>query len=295
VVGGATAVRVNAGGGRRLDVRVSGPEGAAAVVHHHGTPGACVQMRVTQAIASKHGLRLITMSRPGYGDSDRSPRRSVADVVADVGAVLDQLGVEKCICAGWSGGGPHALACGAGLADRVAGVLVIAGAGPYGAEGLDFLAGMGEQNIEEFGLAIEGEARLRPYLEKEREPLLNATAGDLITAWSTLLPPVDRAALTAEYGEDVAAQLRESVRTGVDGWVDDDLAFVKPWGFALEDVRCPVVLCQGRADLMVPYAHGEWLSRHLPNVTPHLDPVEGHMSWNLRLDGIFEELIAAAF
>lgn len=291
MVGDATPVRVTAGDGRRLDVRVSGPEGAIPVVHHHGTPGACVQTRVTQAATSKHGLRLITMSRPGYGDSDRNAGRCVADVVADVEAVLDELGAERCICAGWSGGGPHALACGAGLPDRVAGVLVVAGAGPYGAGGLDFLAGMGEQNIEEFGLAIEGEARLRPFLEKERELLINASADDVIAAWSTLLPPVDRAALTAEYGEDVAAQLRESVRTGVDGWVDDDLAFVKPWGFELEDVRCPVVLCQGRADLMVPYAHGEWLSRHLPNVTPHLDPVEGHMSWNLRLDGIFEELL----
>lgn len=58
VVGGATAVRVTAGGGRRLDVRVSGPKGAAAVVHHHGTPGACVQMRSTKAAVSKHGLRL---------------------------------------------------------------------------------------------------------------------------------------------------------------------------------------------------------------------------------------------
>jgi pimeloyl-ACP methyl ester carboxylesterase len=293
-VGGGTPVRVTVGGGRRLDVRVSGPEGGAGLVHHHGTPGACVQMRTTQAVASKHGLRLITMSRPGYGDSDRNPGRRVADVVADVAAVLDELEVERCVCAGWSGGGPHALACGAVLPDRVAGVLVVAGVGPYGADGLDFVAGMGAQNIEEFGLALEGESRLRPYLEKEREPLLNARPEDVIAAWSTLLPPVDRAALTAEYGEDVAAQLRESVRTGIDGWVDDDLAFVKPWGFELEDVRCPVVLCQGRADLMVPYAHGEWLARRLPRVTPHLDPVEGHMSWNLRLDGIFEELLVQA-
>src|SRR5690348_14543472 len=173
-------MRVTAAGGRRLDVRVSGPDGAPAVVHHHGTPGACVQVRATQAVTAKHGFRLITMSRPGYGDSDRNAGRRVADVVADVAAVLDHLGVERCICAGWSGGGPHALACGAGLPDRVAGVLVVAGAGPYGADGLDFVAGMGEQNIEEFGLAVEGEARLRPYLEKEREPLLKASADDLI-------------------------------------------------------------------------------------------------------------------
>lgn len=280
--------------GRSLDVRVSGPEDGVPLIHHHGTPGSVVQMRHTQRLASRHRLRLVTMSRAGYGESDRHAGRSVADVVADVEQVLDGLGAERCVVAGWSGGGPHALACGAGLPERVAGVMVVAGVAQYAAEGLDFLAGMGEQNIEEFGLALEGETSLRPYLDREGEALKDVDAAGIIEAWSTLLPAVDRAALTDEYGEDVAALLREAVRNGVDGWVDDDLAFVKPWGFALGDVRCPVVLCQGRADLMVPYAHGEWLAARLPVVSAHLDPRHGHMSWNLALDAVFEELLDRA-
>jgi len=236
----------------------------------------------------------VTMSRAGYGASDRHAGRRVVDVVADVAAVLDDLGARRCLVAGWSGGGPHALAAAAGLPGRVAGVMLVAGVAPYRAAGLDFLAGMGEQNIEEFGLAVEGEAKLRPYLERERQTMRGATAKDIVSAWSTLLPQVDRAALTDEYGEDIAAQMGEALRNGVDGWLDDDLAFVQPWGFELEDVRCPVVLCQGRADLMVPYAHGLWLAEHLPDVRPHLDPVEGHMSWNLKLDGVLAELVAAA-
>lgn len=277
--------------GRNLDVRASGPADGIPLLHHHGTPGSAVQLRVTQRLASRLGLRLVTMSRAGYGASGRSPGRRVVDAAGDVAAVLDHLDIDRCVVAGWSGGGPHALACGAGLPDRVAAVLLVAGVGPYRADGLDFLAGMGEQNVEEFGLAVAGEKRLRPYLEKEAEALKSAAARDIIAAWSTLLPDVDRAALTAEYGEDIAAQMHEAVRNGVDGWLDDDLAFVEPWGFELADVRCPVVLCQGRADLMVPYAHGEWLASRLPNVTAHLDPVEGHMSWNLKLDAIFAELI----
>ena len=150
--------------GRNLDVRTSGPADGIPLLHHHGTPGSAVQLRVTQRLASRLGLRLVTMSRAGYGASGRSPGRRVVDAAGDVAAVLDHLDIDRCVVAGWSGGGPHALACGAGLPDRVAAVLLVAGVGPYRADGLDFLAGMGEQNVEEFGLAVAGEKRLRPYL-----------------------------------------------------------------------------------------------------------------------------------
>jgi pimeloyl-ACP methyl ester carboxylesterase len=290
----ATSTSVALRDGRRLDVCVTGHDGDVALVQHHGTPGSWIQIRSMQRAAVRHGMRLVTMSRAGYGASDRHAGRRVADVVTDVADVLDHLGIERCFVGGWSGGGPHALATAAGLPGRVAGALVIAGVGPYRASHLDFLAGMGQQNIEEFGLAVEGEARLRPYLEREGATLNEATAQDIIAAWSTLLPEVDRAALTDEYGEDIAYQMHEAVRTGVDGWLDDDLAFVQPWGFELADVRCPVVLCQGRADLMVPAAHAEWLAERLPDVRAHLDPNHGHMSWNLDLDRVLDELVETA-
>ena len=290
----ASPARIALRDGRRLDLCVTGPDDGLALVHHHGTPGSWTQIRAMVRATARNGMRLITMSRAGYGRSDRRAGRQVADVVNDVADVLDHLGVERCVVAGWSGGGPHALATAAGLPDRVGGALVIAGVAPYGASGLDFLAGMGRQNIEEFGLAVEGEARLRPYLEREATALKAATAQDIIAAWSTLLPDVDRAVLTDEYGEDIAAQIHQAVGGGVDGWLDDDLAFVMPWGYDLADVRCPVLLCQGQADLMVPAAHGDWLARHLPDVRPHLDPKHGHMSWNVDLDRLLEELRATA-
>lgn len=280
--------------GRRLDVRLGSLEGGLPLISHHGTPGSAVQLRATQRVAARHGLRLVTTSRAGYGTSDRNQGRHVVDVVDDIAAVLDHLEADRCVVTGWSGGGPHALACAAGLAERVAGVLVVAGVAPHDATGLDWLGGMGAQNIEEFSLAEQGEAALRPYLKKERLPLIDVTPQALIEAWKTLLPEVDRVALTDEYGEDVAANLREAVRDGVDGWIDDDLAFCRPWGFSLDDVRCPVVLCQGEADLMVPYTHGRWLAAHLPAAHAHLDPAQGHMSWNLRLDGLFDELVDCA-
>ncbi|GAB2626957.1 alpha/beta hydrolase [Paractinoplanes abujensis] len=281
--------------GRQLEVVVSGPAGGVPLIFHHGTPGAARPLRYLQRAVHERGLRLVTFSRPGYGASTRAPGRAVVDVVADVQDVLDHLGAPRCLVAGWSGGGPHALATAARLPGRVAGALVIAGAAPYGADGLDFVAGMGEDNVAEFGAAARGEQDLRPYLEKEAEGMRDTDAAGLIAGLSSLLPPVDRAVLTDEFGADLTAAFTEALRPGIDGWLDDDLAFTKPWGFDLAEITVPVHLWQGSEDLMVPYAHGKWLAAHVPGVTAHLEPGEGHLSvavgaFGRMLDGLVTAL-----
>ncbi len=217
----------------------------------------------------------------------------MVDVVADTAAVLAAIGIERCLIAGWSGGGPHALACGARLGAAAA-VLVIAGVAPHEAEGLDWMAGMGEENIVEFSAAVHGEDELRSYLLQEREQLKDITAADVASSLETLLPAVDRAVLTGEFAEDMAASFREAVRVGAEGWLDDDLAFASPWGFGLEEISVPVMIWQGSADLMVPFSHGQWLASHLPAASAHLQQGEGHLSVGLgALDRMLDELVAA--
>jgi pimeloyl-ACP methyl ester carboxylesterase len=280
--------------GRDLEVEVTGPEGGPVLVFHHGTPGGSEQMRAMARAAEARGLRLVTWSRPGYGASTRQAGRSVADVVADTAAVLDHLGAESCLVAGWSGGGPHALACGALLPDRVRGVLCIAGVAPYAAEGLDFLAGMGEDNIEEFSAALEGEHTLRPWLDAQRPEMLELTADAVADSLGNLVPPVDVAVLTGEFAEDLASEFRQALSVGVDGWLDDDLAFTRPWGFELADIAVPTYLWQGSDDLMVPFAHGRWLAGRIPGVTAHLEQGEGHLSIGIgALDRMLDELAAS--
>ena len=279
--------------GRRLDLRVSGPVDGFPLVFHHGTPGAATPVRALERAAHERGLRLVTTSRPGYGDSTRQPGRAVVDVAADTAAVLAAIGAERCLIAGWSGGGPHALACGARLGAAAA-VLVIAGVAPHEAEGLDWMAGMGEENIVEFSAAVHGEDELRSYLLQEREQLKDITAADVASSLETLLPDVDRAVLTGEFAEDMAASFREAVRVGAEGWLDDDLAFASPWGFGLDEISVPVMIWQGSADLMVPFSHGQWLASHLPAASAHLQQGEGHLSVGLgALDRMLDELVAA--
>jgi len=280
-------------GDRLLDLEVSGRDGDVPLVFHHGTPGAVTQLRLMQRAAAERSLRLATYSRPGYGNSTRQPGRRVVDAADDVTAVLDYLDADRCVMAGWSGGGPHALATGARLGDRVAGVLSIAGVGAFDVDGLDFLAGMGEQNLEEFGLACAGEDVLRSFLVAEAAGLREADAAALVLALSTLLPDVDRAVLTEEFGEDIASSFAEALRVGVDGWVDDDLAFVQPWGFDLAELKVPAFVWQGSEDLMVPFRHGQWLAAQIPGVTAHLERGQGHLSIGVgSLGRMLDELAA---
>lgn len=264
--------------GRTLDIQINGADDGPVLVFHHGTPGSLLPRRVMVQQAAERGIRLVTYSRAGYGDSTRRAGRVVADIADDVTVILDHLGVEKAMTAGWSGGGPHSLATGALLPDRISGVLCIAGVAPYEADGLDFLGGMGEGNIVEFGAALGGEEKLRPVLEEMREELKDATPAAILAELSTLLPDVDRAQITEESGEEMAANFREALKNGVDGWADDDLAFTVPWGFDLSEMSVPTFIWQGSADLMVPFAHGQWLAAHVPGATAHLLDGEGHLS-----------------
>jgi pimeloyl-ACP methyl ester carboxylesterase len=260
--------------GRELAVAISGPPDGVPLLYHHGTPGCLYQPAASQSECASRGLRYLTYSRAGAAGSTRNPGRSVADVAADMEDVLDALDVGRCLVAGKSGGGPHALATAALLPDRVAAVISIAGCRPYG-DG--FLDGMGEDNVEEFELALRGEEALRPFVMKHREALKDADAQALVRDLASLLPEVDREVLTSEAGADTVAVLVGGVQVP-DGWIDDDLAFTRDWGFDLSQISVPTYVWQGSEDLMVPFHHGEWLVEHLPGAVAHLEQGEGHFS-----------------
>ena len=134
------------------------------------------------------------------------------DVVSDTAAVLTAVEADRCLLAGWSGGGPHALACGARLASA-AGTLVISGVAPYGLSELDWMAGMGDDNVAEFGAALQGETTLRPFLEEGRETLKDVDAAGIVASLDSLLPEVDKAVLTEEFGRGHGGELRRGAPT----------------------------------------------------------------------------------
>jgi pimeloyl-ACP methyl ester carboxylesterase len=273
-----TDLIVDLGDGRSLDVALAGPADGSVVVLHHGTPASGRPIAPFVEAASARGIRLVSYSRPGYAGSSRLEGRSIADCVADVVAIVDHLGVDRFATMGWSGGGPHTLACAALLPERVTACATVAGVGPWGAEGLDFLEGMAPENHEEFGAALESVDALRTYLEPEAAQLADVTGADVAASLGGLVSDVDKAAATGEFAEYLAATFHDAVRDGIWGWFDDDIAFTRPWGFDLSVIRVPVWVWQGAQDLMVPFAHGEWLAGRIPDSRPMLRPEHGHLS-----------------
>jgi pimeloyl-ACP methyl ester carboxylesterase len=273
-MGGVEERIVRVRDGRELAVAVSGPPDGVPLLYHHGTPGCLLQPAASREECARRGLRYLTYSRAGAQGSTRNPGRTVADVADDMEDLLDALGVERCVVAGKSGGGPHALATAALLPDRVAAVISIAGCRPYG-DG--FLDGMGADNVEEFELALRGEDALRPFVMKHREALKDADPEALVRDLAGLLPEVDRRVLTSDVGADTVAVLVGGVQVP-DAWIDDDLAFTRDWGFDLATISVPTYVWQGSEDLMVPFHHGQWLVEHLPGAVAHLEQGEGHFS-----------------
>jgi pimeloyl-ACP methyl ester carboxylesterase len=226
--------------------------------------------------ATSRGARLVSYDRPGYGGSTAAPGRSVADAADDVRAIADALDIEKLAVWGISGGGPHALACAALLPDRVVAIASLASVAPIDAEGLDWLGGMGELNLEEFAAAKQGAEALEAYLEPQARETVSAAG--LLDFLRSLLSDVDAAVLTGELGEFLADNMNDALRPGIEGWRDDDLAFDKPWGFSVEDIHVPVQLWQGEQDRFVPFSHGEWLAARIPGVDAHLSAEDGHLT-----------------
>ncbi|MCW2699731.1 MAG: alpha/beta hydrolase [Blastococcus sp.] len=281
--------------GRRLEVLTAGAEGGRALVFHSGTPSAAIPFPPLVEASAAAGLRLVTWSRPGYGDSSPAPGRTVADVAADTAAVLDALGIGQFLTLGWSGGGPHALACAALLPGRCVAAATLAGVAPYAADGLDWLAGMAEENVAELSLAREGERALTPWLEEQAAALADVTGADIAQSLGGLISAVDTASLTEEFADYLAATFRRAVSTGIAGWRDDDLAFVRDWGFDVASIDVPVSVWQGSEDLMVPPSHGRWLTRRLPRARDHVHPGEGHLSLAVgAMDRIVSDLVDSA-
>ena len=260
--------------GRPLEVHELGDPEGFPIVYHHGTPGS----GTLYARWATPGVRLIAYDRAGYGGSARKHGRAVVDVVADITAVADALGLERFATWGLSGGGPHVLACAALCDERLVAAATLAGVGPWNAEGLDWLAGMGEGNLEEFDLVLAGEEALLPAIERERDNLLGVTPAQLREAMAAHLSPTDSAALTAELAEYLHANIAHAIANSGDGWIDDNLAFVKPWGFELSSIARPVLVLQGGDDLMVPRQHGEWLAANVPGCESRIEDAHGHLT-----------------
>jgi pimeloyl-ACP methyl ester carboxylesterase len=279
--------------GRPLEILTGGASDGFPLLFHGGTPSAAVPYDAMSRAAERAGLRLLTYSRPGYGASPPRPAGAaptLADDVTDSVAVLDALGVGDFVTLGWSGGGPRALACAALLPDRCRAAGSLAGVAPSDAQGLDWTAGMGAENVRDFELAARGREALLPVVEEEASALSAITGDQLVEGLGDLTDEVDAAALTGGFADYLAASFRHAMAQGSVGLLEDTLQVMRPWGFDVGDIDVPVAVWQGAHDRMVPFSHGQWLGARIRGARVHLFDDEGHLSLVHRLPEMFAEL-----
>ena len=254
------------GGGRILHVydTGAGAENSLTVFWHHGTPNIGAPPRPLFPQSDRLGIRWVSHDRPGYGGSTPMPGRTVASAAADVAAIADALSIQRFAVMGHSGGSAHALACAALLPDRVQAVVAMSGLAPYPAEGLDWFAGMAESGVASLSAAVEGRAAKERYEASEPDPDPGFTAAD-------------DAALAGKWAWFIDV-VRPALAGGPEPMIDDDLAYVAPWGFDPADISAPVLFVHGQDDRIAPSSHAAWLAARCPSAELWLRPGGGHIS-----------------
>jgi pimeloyl-ACP methyl ester carboxylesterase len=262
--------------GRFLEYFDNGIASTSAIVFHHGTPGHSQTFGAWLELAAARGIRALSYSRAGYGISDRNEGRTVFSNSQDIRELLDSFGIREFISIGWSGGGPHALATTTLSGSK--GAITLAGVGAYGVDDLDFLAGMGSENEVEFIEALKGEKEISDWMDVNAGAFKNATGADIREAFGGLIGDSDKAVLEGAYADEFATNMRKGLAVSFDGWIDDDIAFVQPWGFDLGEIAVPVQIWQGDDDFMVPHVHSYWLEKHIPGSKLNFVPGHGHIT-----------------
>jgi pimeloyl-ACP methyl ester carboxylesterase len=233
-------------------------------VWHHGTPNMGAPPEPLFATADRLGLRWVSFDRPGYGRSTVAPGRTMSSVAGDVATVTDALGIEQFAVVGYSGGGSYALGCAAALGGRVRAVLSLAGIAPYGADGLDWFAGMVPSGVAALGTAAAG---------REVRAALEASG----FAYDTQFTAADLAFFEGPWGW-LGKVAGPALDAGPYGQIDDDVSYTLPWGCDPGAIEAPVLLLHGTEDRIIPASHGAWLAAHCPAAELRLVEGDSHFT-----------------
>jgi pimeloyl-ACP methyl ester carboxylesterase len=223
-------------------------------------------------------VQLISYDRPGYGGSTPQAGHTVGDAAGDVQAIAEDLGLERLAVWGFSGGGPYTLASAALLPELVVAAAIVGSIAPWEAPGLDWFTGMGQDNFDDINLYLSDPEASRTKARQDWEETLAVTPEALAEAWKTLLSPVDAAVVTGAFAEYIVRSIHDGLAPGDQGWWDDGVAHLAPWGFDLESIRIPVKVWHGHEDRFVPFQHGQWLAEHVPGAESYLSEADGHLT-----------------
>jgi hypothetical protein len=228
------------------------------------------------AAAAEKGTRAIAFTRPGYAGSDRKIGHSVIDVNDDLEEILEYLHIENFVSIGWSGGGPYALA--SGLLKSCTGVQLIAAVSPYDAKDFDWFQDQNPESIEEAKIAVESLEESIIYKEKYYAEIRDLTAEQILVEYAKRSSFDSFESDYRTFAEDLSVSLHDALESGVTGFADDELAFLRNWGFETKAVPVPVCIWHGLEDLTVSPHMGRWLHANISDSKLELLDGQNHGS-----------------
>ncbi len=282
---------ISVGDGRELCLELAGDPQGKPILVHNGTPNSRHLFGQWIADADSKGIRLMSYDRPGYGGSTAFPGHDVASGAQDVRAIAEALGYDRLGIWGISGGGPYAVGCAALLPDLAVAVGAVASLAPYGVEGFDYFAGMGELNAEDIKLYFTDPEEARRTLREDWKGAVTATAEQFAEVLKTVLSDVDAQALTGDVAEWLAITSRDGLAPGDQGWWDDGVAHQTDWGFDVRDIQVPVKVWHGHQDRFVPVQHGQWLAASIPGAQADISDHDGHLTLIGRIGEVHDWLL----
>ncbi|HYK95519.1 MAG TPA: alpha/beta fold hydrolase [Candidatus Dormibacteraeota bacterium] len=282
--------------GGTIEYVLDGPEEARdLLVFHVGTPAAAVRWTGLVDAAAGAGMRVASYSRGGYGTSARREGRSVADEAAITAALADHLGHPRFFVLGWSGGGAVALACAALLPDRVRACMSLAGIAPRTESGAAWKTFHSPEQDKEWEDLAKGDmATLLPDFEGAVGFFSHVTVRKLRVIGGPGDERGRRYDVEANVDRDLVRSMRRAVLHGYSGFLDDNLAQVRDWGFRVADIRVPVVVRQGALDRLVQIEQGRWLAATIPGARGVFLDDAGHGSIALPWSEVVRDLVSAA-
>ncbi len=266
--------RVTLTDGRVLAYEEYGDPAGFPVLSFHGGLSSRLDAAPAHDAAVAAGVRLVSPDRPGIGLSTYQPGRRLLDWPTDVEQLTRALGIERFAVMGWSSGGPYAAVCAARMDRRVTAAALLSSAVPLDLYGTTR------------GLAVEDRAlllltRRAPWLAATamKMSIVNASNARLLRAVMRSFPPADRNVISEWGPPDLAlAFVREALRQGTDGCVQDYRIFGDPWGFSLEEIHRPVQIWEGEDDRTGPPGYRAFLKQHIAHASVTVVPGEGHLS-----------------
>jgi pimeloyl-ACP methyl ester carboxylesterase len=255
------------------------------IVNAHGGLACRLDVAAADGVAAEAGVRLISPDRPGVGLSDPQPGRTVLDWAHDVAELVDQIDVDRFAVMGWSMGGQYAAAVGCALSHRVTRVAIVAGALPLTEPGVfDELPAM-DRFLTRMSLRT-------PWLAAQWFRFMRLAAGVAPTLYGRLgareLGPADGAVIRDEGFGAFARMTREAMRQPR-GAVEEYRAWMRPWGFAPEELTVPVDVWAGTHDELVNASWPHRLASRIPNATLNIRD-GGHFMAHLHYREIFDAL-----